>query len=92
MEDKDMSLEVTITKDNFEEEVLKSDKTVLIDFWAPWCTYCRRLEPAYNQAAAEAEAAQRAAQEEAARRKAAASSLTKPSNTISSGAEGKNQR
>ena len=29
-----MALEVTLTKDNFEEEVIKSDKTVLVDFWA----------------------------------------------------------
>ena len=48
-----MSLAMTITKDNFEEEVVKSDRTVLIDFWAPWCMPCRMLAPTLDEIAAE---------------------------------------
>ncbi|MBQ4264040.1 MAG: thioredoxin [Clostridia bacterium] len=33
------------------EELLKSDKPVLVDFWAPWCTYCRRISDAYDRIA-----------------------------------------
>ncbi len=46
-------MSVVITKDNFEELVLKSDKTVLVDFWAPWCGPCRMLSPILDEIAAE---------------------------------------
>ena len=38
-----------INKDNFEKEVLRSEKPVVADFWAPWCGYCRRLAPAIDR-------------------------------------------
>ena len=44
---------VTITDDNFEEEVLKSDKPVLIDFWAVWCGPCRIIAPIVEEMATE---------------------------------------
>ena len=48
-----MALEVTLTKDNFEEEVIKSDKTVLVDFWASWCGPCKMLAPVVAEIAEE---------------------------------------
>ena len=44
---------VTITNSNFEEEVIKSDKPVLIDFWAPWCGPCRLIGPIIDEIAEE---------------------------------------
>ena len=44
---------INITSDNFEQEVLKSEKTVLLDFWAEWCGPCRMVAPIVDEIAEE---------------------------------------
>jgi len=46
---------ITLTDSNFEEEVIKSDKPVLVDFWAPWCGPCKMQGPIIAELAEEFE-------------------------------------
>ncbi|MBO4928246.1 MAG: thioredoxin [Clostridiales bacterium] len=47
--------EITLTKDNFEQEVLKASLPVLVDFWATWCGPCQMLAPVLEEFANENE-------------------------------------
>ena len=46
---------ITLTKNNFDAEVLNSEKPVLIDFWAPWCGPCRMVSPVVDEIAQESD-------------------------------------
>ncbi|MEK9207676.1 MAG: thioredoxin, partial [Patescibacteria group bacterium] len=45
--------DITFTDSNFEEEVLKSDMPVLVDFWAEWCGPCKIVDPVVHELSSE---------------------------------------
>jgi len=46
-------MELVVTQENFEKEVMNSDLPVLVDFWAPWCGPCRMMSPIVDELATE---------------------------------------
>ena len=46
---------INITTEDFKHKILEADQPVIVDFWAPWCMYCRRIAPAFDKIAKQQE-------------------------------------